>query len=149
MPRGYGFKSASRHNLSNGQSLYDILVEIQEVAYSLQAQKTPRSVLRFHNLTWYHGMLCKTVFRFSLRQVTTRILYCSYFHNSTFHASNQNRISGRSASIEEQETVFNSINAITRLTSSYHPDYIIGSMLIQVVAEKELPIKKVPSSFHS
>jgi hypothetical protein len=34
------------------QLLLDNHVEIQEVAYNSEAQRTPRSVLRLHNLTW-------------------------------------------------------------------------------------------------
>ena len=65
------------------QLLLDTLVEIQEIAYSSDAQRTPRSVLRLHNLTWYHGMLCRSVIGFSLNQMTTRKFYGNYFHNIT------------------------------------------------------------------
>ena len=121
------------------QLLLDTLAEIQEIAYSSDAQRTPRSVLRLHNLTWYHGMLCRSVIRFSLKQMTTRKFYGNYFHNITSHAPIQNRlISGRSAYTEEQERVFTTINHITRMTSSYHPDHVIGNVFIRVQAEKDL-----------
>ena len=121
------------------QMLLDTLVEIQEIAYSLEAQRTPRSVLRLHKLTWYHGMLCRSVIGFSLKQMTSRKFYGNYFHNITSHAPIQTRlISGRSANTEEQERVFNSINNITRMTSSYHPDHIIGNVFIRIQAEKDL-----------
>ena len=65
--------------------IIDTLVEIQVIAYSSEAQRTPRSVLRLHNLTWYHGMLlCRSVIGFSLKQMTTRKFYGNYFHNITF-----------------------------------------------------------------
>ena len=131
----------SDHGIKSGPRLcqYNTLVEIQEIAYSSDAQRTPRSVLRLHNLTCYHGMLCRSVIRFSLKQLTTRKFSGNYFHNITSHASIQNRlISGRSANTEEQERVFNSINNITRMTSSYHPDHVIGNVFIRVQAEKDL-----------
>jgi hypothetical protein len=80
------------------QLLLDTLVEIQEIAYSSEAQRTPRSVLRFHNLTWHHAKLCKSVIGFSLKQMTTQKFYSNHFHNITAHAPIQNRlISGISA----------------------------------------------------
>ena len=129
------------------QLLLDTLVEIQEIAYSSEAQRTPRSVLRFHNLTWHHAMLCKSVVGFSLKQMTTRKFYGNYFHNITAHAPIQNRlISGISANTEEQERVFNSINNITRMTSSNHPDHIIGNVFVRVQAEKEFKASQPTSS---
>ena len=120
------------------QQLLDTLVEIQEIAYSLEAMRTPRSVLRLHNLTWQHAILCQSVMGFSLKQMTTRKFYGNYFHNITAHAPIQQRlISGRSANTEEQERVFNSINNITRTTSSNHADHIIGNVFIRIHAEKE------------
>ena len=67
------------------QQLLDTLVEIQEIAYSLEAMRTPRSVLRLHNLTWQHAILCRSVMGFSLKQMTTRKFYGNYFHNITAH----------------------------------------------------------------
>ena len=114
---------------SKVQLLLDTLVEIQEIAYNSEEHRTPRSVLRFHNLTWHHAMLCRSVIAFSQKQMSTRKFYGNYFHNITAHAPIQNRlISGRSANTEEQERVFNSINNITRSTSSDHPDHIIGNV---------------------
>ena len=110
--------------------LLDTLVEIQEIAYKSEQHRTPRSVLRFHNLTWHRAMLCRSVIRFSLKQMSTRKFYGNYFHNITAHAPIQNRlISSRSANTEEQERVCNSINNITRTTPSNHPDHIIGKSL--------------------
>ncbi len=132
---------------SKVQLLLDTLVEIQEIAYNSEEHRTPRSVLRFHNLTWHHAMLCKSVIGFSLKQMSIRKFYGNYFHNITTHAPIQNRlISGRSANTEEQERVFNSINNITRMTSSNHPEHIIGNVFIRVQAEKELKVEQPSTS---
>jgi hypothetical protein len=124
---------------TQAQLFLDTLVEIQEIAYAAEAQRTPRSVLRFHNLTWYHGMLCRMVIGFHLKKLTVRKFYGTYFHNITSHAPIQNRlISGRSANTEEQERIFNAITNITRTTSSFHPDHIISNILVRLQAEKDL-----------
>ena len=129
-----------RHKInSNAQLLLDTLVEIQEIAYCSESERTPRSVLRFHNLTWYHAMLCRMVMGFKLKKLTVRKLYGTYFHNITSHAPIQNRIiNGRSANTEEQERVFNALTNITRTTSSFHGNHIIANILIRLQAEKHL-----------
>ena len=43
------------------QQLLTTLVEIQRIAYSSESERTPKSVLRLHNMTWYHGILCRGV----------------------------------------------------------------------------------------
>jgi hypothetical protein len=132
---------------SHVQLLLDTLVEIQEIAYNSEAQRTPRSVLRFHNLTWYHAMLCQTVIGFKPKKLTVRKLYGTYFHNITSHAPIQNRlISGRSANTEEQERIFNAITNITRTTSSFHADHVIGNILVRLQAEKHLSANHHASS---
>ena len=40
------------------QALVDTLVDIQEVLYKGDDQRCPRNVLRLHNSTWYHAILC-------------------------------------------------------------------------------------------
>ena len=120
------------------QLLLDTLVEIQEIAYNSEAQRTPRSILRFHNLTWYHAMLCRMVIGFRLKKLSMRKFYGTYFHNITSHAPIQNRlISGRSANTEEQERIFNAITNITRTTSSFHPDHVVSNILVRLQAEKD------------
>jgi hypothetical protein len=131
---------------SQAQLLLDTLVEIQEIAYNSEAQRTPRSVLRMHNLTWYHAMLCRTVIGFQLKKLTVRKFSGTYFHNITCHAPIQNRlISGRSASTEEQERIFNAITNITSTTSSFHADHIISNILVRLQVEKDLSTNHVSS----
>ena len=128
-----------RHKINaQAQLLLDTLVEIQEIAYNSDAQRTPRSVLRLHNLTWYHAMLCQRVIgNFKLKKLTVRKFYGTYFHNITSYAPIQNRlISGRSANTEEQERVFNAITNITRTTSSFHGNHIIANIFVCLQAEK-------------
>jgi hypothetical protein len=67
------------------QQLLTTLVEIQRIAYSPKAEGTPKSVLRLHDRTWYHGILCREVFGFKLKEITTRKLYGNYYHYITCH----------------------------------------------------------------
>ncbi|CAB4005601.1 Hypothetical predicted protein [Paramuricea clavata] len=124
---------------SKAQHLLDTLVEIQQIAYASEEARTPRQVLRFHNLTWLHGILCTEVIGFQLKKLTCRKLYGNYFHNITSHAAMQNRIiNGRSSNVEEQERAFNTIKNITKGTSSNHPNQLIGNILVRMQAEGKL-----------
>jgi hypothetical protein len=40
-------------HLLSVQQLLTTLVEIQRIAYSSESERTPKSVLRLHNMTWY------------------------------------------------------------------------------------------------
>ena len=124
---------------AKAQTLLDTLVEIQDIAYSTENSRTPRQILRLHNLVWHHAILCKEVIGFKLKKLTIRKFYGSYFHNITSHAPVQTRlVSGRSTNAEEQERVFNALKNISKATSSYQPDQIVGNMFIRLQAEEKL-----------
>ena len=115
----------------------DTLVKIQRIAYSSEAERTPKSVLRLHNMTWYHGILCREIFGFMLKKLTTRKLYGNYWHNITCHAAVQHRLINRKAcNVKQTRKVFNTITNITKATSSYR--HIIGNIFIRLQAEKEM-----------
>ena len=54
------------------QMILDTLTEIQEIAHSSESSRTPRQILRFHNMTLLHAMLCRQVIGFKLKKLTTR-----------------------------------------------------------------------------
>jgi hypothetical protein len=100
------------------------LVETQRITYSSKAEK--KSVrLRLHDRTWYHGILCREVFGFKLKEMTTQKLYGNYYHNITCHKP-------------PKERIFNTITNITKSTSSYHPCHIIGNIFMTLQAEKQM-----------
>ena len=132
-------KHSTQQSSKDVQQLLNSLVEIQKIAYSSDSDRTPKSVLRFHSMTWYHGILCREVFGFKLKEMTARKLYGNYFHDITSHAAMQHRlICGKSCNVEEQERVFNTITNITKTTSSNHPSHIIGNVFIRLQAEKQM-----------
>jgi hypothetical protein len=73
------------------QQLLTTLVEIQRIAYSSEAERSPKSVLRLHNMTWYHGILCREIFGFMLKALITCTLYGNYYH-ITCHAAVQHKV---------------------------------------------------------
>ena len=121
------------------QMLLQTLVEIQSIAYSRDESRSPRSVLRFHNLTWLHAFLCWEVIGYHTKQMSSRKFYGVYFHKLSAHAAIQHRlVSGKSCHAEEQERVFNAVTNITRANSSNKPGHIIGNVFLRIQAEKKM-----------
>jgi hypothetical protein len=115
------------------------LVEIQAIAYAYEGSRSPRSVLRFHNLTWLHAFLCWQVIGYHTKNISCRKFYGVYFHKISAHAAIQNRlISGKSCHAEEQERVFNAVTNITQSTTSKRPGHIIGNVFLRIQAEKKM-----------
>ena len=115
--------------------LVDTLVEICEILYADRESRSPRSVLRLHNLSFIHCRLCVRLF-YRPKAISKR----KYFHSLTTHAPILNRMIGlRSLNDELQERAFGQANVICKTTSNYHPDHIISNIIVrfQVEGNKE------------
>ena len=83
-----------------------------------------------HNLTWYHGMLCREVIGFTLKKLTQKF-YGSYYHNVTTHAAIQNLlVFVKSTHTEDQERMFNTITSIMKATSSQQSNHMISNITV-------------------
>ena len=121
------------------QQLLNTLVEMQEILYAGENTRSPRLILRYHNLSFCHAMLCNEILGHQPSTVTCRKLYGKHFHGLISHAPFQLRImSGKAMSAEDEERAFNSIKGITKCTSSNHPGHVIGNVLIRLQAEESL-----------
>ena len=119
--------------------LVDTLVEICEILYADSELRSPRSVLRLHNLTFIDGRLCVQLF-YDPKAISKRKMFGKYFHSLITHPPILNRIiSLRSLNAELQERVFSQANAISKATSNYHPGHIISNVIVrfQVEANRE------------
>ena len=115
--------------------LVDTLVKICEILYADSELRSPRSVLRFHNLTFIHGRLCVQLFH-SPKAISKRKMFGKYFHSLITHAPILNRIiSLRSLNAELQERAFGQANAISKTTSNYHLDHIISNVIVRLQVE--------------
>lgn len=121
------------------QSLLDTMVDMQDILYKDDNKRSPRLILRYHNSSWYHHILCREIVGFNLQKMTVRKFYGTYFHDLTAHAPLQLRIiSGRSSNAEEEERTFNTVKSITNTTSNYRPAHIISNIFIRLQAEEKL-----------
>ena len=118
------------------QQLIDTLVQMAEILFKPEKDRCPRLILRYHNLSFYHAILCLEVIGTQPTKLTRRKFYGKYYHGLVRHAPIQLRIiSGESSNAEDEERFFNSIKSITRETSSQHPSHIIGNIIIRLQAE--------------
>jgi len=125
------------------QSLLDTLVEMQEILYTDDDNRSPRLILRYHNLSFMHFLMCTLEFGSSPIALTARKLYGKYLHNLVSHQSIQLRIiSGTSSNAENEERIFSAIKSITKATSNYRPSHIVSNIFLRLQAEDELASQK-------
>ena len=62
------------------QQLTNTLVEMQEILYAGENMRSQRLILRYHNLSFCHAMLCNEIRVHQLSTLTCRKLYGKHFH---------------------------------------------------------------------
>ncbi len=90
--------------------LLNTAVEICQLMYAREEVRSPKAVLRMHNVTFVHAMLCTQLFH-EPRSITKRKMFGRYYHAISTHAAPVYRlISLRSLNAEMQERLFNLCN---------------------------------------
>ena len=110
--------------------LMQLLVEISEIGYSLEAKRNVRSILRFTNLTFILAMkLWKLVG--TPKKITN--FYGVHFHNLTAHAPIVYRLSSlRSIVAEQEEALIYKLRSIAEETSSKKANEVISNCMIRI-----------------
>ena len=113
----------------------DILVqlcEIQEIVYAEALQRTAKSILRLHNLTFLHALsLIDAIV--TTKKLTERKLFGQYFHALIDHAPQQFRIIDLTASnAEDEERAFNFLKEVSKRTSNRHPENVLMNAFIRL-----------------
>ena len=124
----------------NVENLLVTFCEMQLLLYQNEEDRTPRSVLRYYNISFRHALMCKLIIGYKTKAMTTRKFHGKYFHNLINHVPMQLRkiVSGRSTNVENRERVFNTFKQITKSTSSYRPGHIIGNLFVRLQGEEKL-----------
>ena len=120
-------------------------VEITELLYSRQENRTKQSVLRLHNLAFVHAKLCSDHLS-NPKTMSRRKMFGRYFHAITTHSPLLNRIiPPRLLNTELEERMFGQCKAITRTTSNQHTSNIISNILVHMHYEKQ---RREINTFH-
>ena len=115
--------------------LFRTATEICEIMYAPDSRRTPKAVLRLHNMTYQHGRICVALFT----EMSSRsVIFSRYFHSIVCHSPLLVRIiSLRSVYTERQECMFGQAKQKTRGTSSLKPNHIITNIMTQIHVEAE------------
>ena len=65
--------------------IFQTAVEINEILYAKAEKRNRKQILRLHNVTFIHCMLCREVFSNPV-QVTRTRMFGRYYHAITYHA---------------------------------------------------------------
>ena len=117
--------------------LFRTAVEIIEILYASSVKRSKVQILRLHNVTFVHNMLCREHFG-SPVHVTRAKMFGRYFHAIVYHALLLYRlISTSSLYTETQERMFNQLKSITHSTSNHNPTQIITNILVRIQEEEK------------
>ena len=95
----------------NVQTLLDTMTEISSILYSRPEKCCQKSILRLHNQTFLHDIVCEEVIG-RLQVLSEKKFYGRYFHSLAVHAPIQHRIVClRSTNTEQQERHFNGVSS--------------------------------------
>ena len=123
--------------------LIDTAVELCEILYSKAGYRTPRSILRLHNISYVHGNLCVATFA-QTRSVTTRRMFGNYFHSLVCHSAlTYRQVNLRSLNTEYQERMFGQASNITKQCSNNQPQHVIDNATLRIQAESTRLMKTV------
>ena len=110
-------------------------MEITELLYASADKRSATTILRLHNISFQHGMLCAKVFN-KPTNITHRAMFGRYFHSLTTHAPIVYRtIALRSLNTENEERMFQQMKQITLTTSSRRPNGILRNALLRIQEE--------------
>ena len=116
--------------------LYGTAVEIANLCYAHEDQRTQRSILRMHNITFLHAHLCAVLFSIP-KSTTKRRMFGRYFNSLTAHAALLFRIvSLRSLNTEQHERMFQKAKGITKATSNNHAQHVITNIIQRLQFEE-------------
>lgn len=142
---------AMKNNCRNKiEDLLYTLMEIVRLAYMKSQKRSPKFILRIHNVTFQHAMLCQSVLGNNLKTITKEKLYGIYFHSLTAHLHEVSRIVAPSSlHSENEEQLFSKINQISLGTSSRTLESIRDNSIIRIQEEQKFNMKNARSKTSS
>ena len=112
------------------------LCEMVEIFYCQEKRRSPRLVLRLHNLCWRHAIQCRRVLT-PTRALTCRKLFGLYFHACVSHSAFLLRlVSHRSTNAEMFERLFEELTDVTRKTWNRKIEDLARNAVLHMQAKK-------------
>ena len=116
------------------------LCEMVEIYYAQEEKRSPKMILRLHNLCWRHAIQCRRVLT-PPKKLTYRKLFGLYFHSCITHSAQLLRLSShRSTNAEMFERLFEKLSDITTKTWSKRIEDLSTNAILHLQAEKSNPV---------
>ena len=117
--------------------LLQTIVEISEILYAEDVYRTPKTILRLHNLTWLHHELCCDIFK-HLHATSKESFFGLYLHALSCHASMQYEIVClRSCNAENEERLFGQAKLIAKNATNRKPENVLPNIILRLQAKQE------------
>ena len=127
------------------QGLVNTLAELAALLYILEANRTPRAILRLYNIAFKHAHYCVEVL-FPPKHLSVGVLFGLYYHKLTVHAAEDTRIvSGYTRLAEIDERQFKELRGLATMTTRRSED--VARQLFEQIQMKGL-MSSTPSAFN-
>ena len=126
-------------------------MELYQRCYAREHRRTPRAIVRLHNISFLHAYLCKKLFECP-KTITRRKMFGRYFHSIVTHIPMIYRIASlRSVNAEKQERIFCQAKQITKATSSNRPQHVFLNIIqrLQIEQNKSPGVSKEERKLHN
>ena len=116
--------------------LLNTIVRVSQLLYSFDDNRTPKTVLRLYNVTWYHHELC-CHFLSTPKHQSRSHLFGIYLHDLVVHAPPiYQQVCLRSLNAESQERLFSQAKHISLRATNYKPENVLPKILISMQARQ-------------
>ncbi len=116
--------------------LMESVLEISEILYADDSERTPKNILRLYNLTWLHYELCTDIFS-STSTISHKKMFGIYLHSIVHHAPFQYEILClKSANTEHEERLFGQAKGLVQGTTNRQPQTVIPNVLLRLQAKR-------------
>ena len=115
-------------------ALLESIVQISEIMYAHDSERSPKMVLRLYNNVWLHHELCYDLFQ-TVKSRTALFGLC--LHSISRHAPEQYEIVClRSVNTENQERLFGQSRRTAESVTNRHPANIITNVMLHMQAKQ-------------
>ncbi|CAC5399835.1 unnamed protein product [Mytilus coruscus] len=119
------------------KTMIEALVDIIHIAYSSEASRSPRQILRLFNSSFLFATLARSIIANPVK-MTSRKFYGNHFHSTVTHLPEAYRmINAKSILTEDSERSFGSLKRISENTSNRKAGYIIENAIIRYRAQED------------
>ena len=121
------------------------MAELAALLYILEANRTPRAILRLYNIAFKHAHYCVEVL-FPPKHLSVGVLFGLYYHKLTVHAAEDTRIvSSYTRLTENDERQFKELRSLATMTTRRSED--VARQLFEQIQMKGL-MSSTPSAFN-